>query len=76
MLNTSCHRKITNVGIKSVMFTCRLPFRISCLTRNAIRDAKNIAVLISQNACLEHMQKKQKLIINFRHFMVNNGRWC
>ena len=42
MLNTSRHRKITSVGIKSVIFICQPPIELNCLTGNTLRDAMNI----------------------------------
>ena len=49
----------------------------SCLTHyNNTRCKEYFADLIWQNACLEHMQKMQKLITNFKWFIVNKSRWC
>ena len=42
MLNTSLHRQITNVGVKSVFFTSRPPTKLTWFPRNTIHDARNI----------------------------------
>ena len=52
------------------------PLEFNYPTRNAKRAAVNIfADLGSLKACLGHVKKVQKIIINLNQFMVNKGRW-
>ena len=62
MSNTPLHRKITYVGIKSVIFAGRPPLELTCLTRSTIRDAKDVLQLyLAKNACREHMQMMEQI---------------
>ena len=56
---------ITSIGIKSGISNGRPPLEFTCLTRSTIYNARNILQISRENACLEHMQKMQILIINF-----------
>ena len=57
MLNTSWHRKITNVGIERVIFNSRPLYNLVVLLVTPIAMQGIFADLSSQNAFVEHIQK-------------------